>query len=166
MKEVSLAGGMVAFVDDEDFAITNQYSWHTLQCKHSRIVYAVATDTRTKPRKTIYLHRLVLGAPDETNVDHKNRNGLDCQRNNLRLATGSQNQQNMAKCRTFRGMQPSSHFKGVTWDKSRKVWKAKGKLNGRTTNIGRFESETEAALAYNLFAIKYYGSFSRLNSIT
>lgn len=60
----------------------------------------------------------------------------------------------------------SSHYRGVSWDKSKRKWSAKIQVNGKTVNIGRFTTEESAALAYNETALRYFGDKAKLNEIT
>ncbi len=102
--------------------------------------YVVGTEGRPRPR----LHRMILGLDpnDPRQGDHVNRNPLDNRRANLRIATHPQNSQN-------KGSSPgsSSAYRGVSWDRRRQLWKATAGVNGRQVQIGRFDSESEAAMA-------------------
>lgn len=93
-------------------------------------------------------------------VDHKNRIRDDNRWENLRLATESLNQANVEK-RTFN----KSGYKGVSYqpDMLTRHWHATIKFNGKTYSLGRFESKEDAALAYDVAAIKYFGEFAHLN---
>src|SRR3990167_5189242 len=107
--------GYFAIVDDEDFEKVNGLSW-TVLIGQTGIKYAVH-----KPRykSFIYLHRLVMNAPSGIIVDHKNRNGLDNRKSNLRLCNYSENAIN-SKCFKHN----TSGYKGVYWDKTREKWGA------------------------------------------
>jgi hypothetical protein len=109
--------------------------------------------------KIVRLHRLIMNAPEGLLIDHKNNNGLDNRRANLRLATHSQNMQNRRKRRS----NTTSRFIGVSFDRSRGKWKAQIKYQGKYINLGRFDSEIEATRAYDAAARKYRGEFARLN---
>ena len=99
--------------------------------------------------RTIELHRLIMGSPTDFEIDHINRNGLDNRRANLRIVTHQINQNNLPK-----RLNASSKFHGVTRDKTRKNWAVQVCFNGNIKTIGRFESEVEAAVAYNNAVIK------------
>lgn len=93
MKEIPLSQGLVALVDDEDYEELSQYKWHAV--KHRNTYYAV----RNHPvypsyRVNVKMHRQIMRAQENEIIDHKNGNGLDCQRNNLRIASSSQNAAN------------------------------------------------------------------------
>ncbi|MGA2324331.1 MAG: AP2 domain-containing protein [Sedimentisphaerales bacterium] len=108
--------------------------------------------------KIVRLHRLIMNAPDGILVDHKNGDGLDNRRANLRLATHSQNQ-----CNKRKKANTSSRFSGVYWDKAKRKWVARTKYQGKSIWLGVFDSEIDAARAFDEAAKKYHGEFARLN---
>ena len=99
-----------------------------------------------------------MNAPDGMEVDHINGNGLDNRKANLRLCTRAQNQMNSIK-RTGK----SSIFKGVSWHKNAWKWRANIKINQKDIHIGYFDTELEAAEAYDIEAIRLFGSFAKTN---
>jgi hypothetical protein len=106
-----------------------------------------------------YLHRFILGVDDAVLVDHENRNTLDCRRENLRRATHSQNTCNHLKKRYPSGT--SSAYKGVDLHGGR--WRAQIAKDGVRRHLGLFDSERDAALAYDAAARNLHGEFARLN---
>ena len=108
---------------------------------------------------TVRMHREIMNAPAGLLVDHKNRNPLDNRRANLRLATHSQNMQNRGKFRS----NATSQFIGVCLVKKTGKWKAQIKHQKKYIFLGEFDSEIDAAKAYDAAAIKYHGEFARLN---
>ena len=100
------------------------------------------------------MHALITGFPE---TDHVNGNSLDNRRVNLREATRSQNNWNRGK------QLGSSRFKGITWDKRDKNWKAQIQVNYKRISIGRFTDEIEAAKAYDKAAMEHFGEFARTN---
>lgn len=87
-------------------------------------------------------------------IDHKNRDSLDDRIDNLRPATNNQNARN-----TSRRSNNTSGYKGVSLDCWTSRYKASIKVNGRTLNLGRFDTAAEAYVAYCKAAKKYYGVF-------
>ena len=83
---------------------------------------------------------------------------------NLRLATSSQNNANRAKQKSCRGKPTTSQFKGVSWFKRDKKWKATICVNKKYIHLGMYEDEKDAAIAYNKAALHYFGSFACLNN--
>jgi len=91
-------------------------------------------------------------------VDHINHNRSDNRRCNLRTCTQSQN---MANRRKHKGL--SSKYKGVHWRKKEKRWRAQIRINYRTIYLGQFVDELDAATAYDITALKYFGEFTLPN---
>ncbi len=156
-------GGHVVLVDSEDYDFLAVFNWRPL-VTDSGLVYAQAW----RRRMHFYMHRLVIGAGPGEEVDHKNGNGLDNRKDNLRIATHSQNLGNIGKPRLKKP--PSSQYKGVTWDKSKNAWAVFVATDGKYPNgrckrkfVGRFASEVEAAQAYDRAALARWGEFARLN---
>ncbi len=101
------------------------------------------------------LHRFLLGLTDpKIIVDHEDRNGLNNQRGNLRVATKSQNEANSCKQHGT-----TSRFKGVSWNKRGGKWEAQ--IAHR--HLGCFADEMSAALAYDTAARKHFGEFCNCN---
>lgn len=146
MKQIKLGKKNVfAIIDDEDFKKVKQFSWF---CNE----WGYALYRGGNPKKNIRMHRLILDAPKNLEVDHINGNKLDNRRENLRLATKSQNQWNRNKTKIT-----VSKFKGVFKSKNR--WQVKIKQ----IYIGSFKTEHQAALAYDLWARDLFGEFAGTN---
>jgi len=149
---IPLTRGTYAIVDTDNLRGLNLYRWlcsHKIGTNYAR---------RFEKGRTIYMHREIMNAPDGMEVDHINRNGLDNRRENLRLCTKAQNQQNSKKRRG-----KSSIFKGVSWDKKRRKWRVEITVNKKRIMIGRFPSEMKAAEAYDVEALYYFGEFAKPN---
>lgn len=146
-----------ALVDDEDYSLLSRFKWTVLDGKKDHTVYA-----RTKlGRYTILMHHLVMGTG--VSIDHKNRVGLDNTKDNLRVANQSENQANAVKRKSMNGKKPSSEYKGVCWHKQRGRWTANISKEGKQVYLGLFDSEEEAAKAYDARASELFGEFARLN---
>jgi len=105
----------------------------------------------------ILMHRQILNIVDPVElVDHKDHDGLNNQRCNIRECNHSENMRN----RSVHCGYKTSKFKGVSWNKLASKWMVY--CNGY---IGLFVSEKEAALAYNIEAKHIYGEFANLNQI-
>lgn len=155
---IPIGDGNVAIVDTAEYASLIKFPWRVLR-GHNGKLYAV---TSVSGRAT-YMHRLVAGTPKGFETDHINGDGLDNRRANLRVATPSQNRANMWKPRRPGGGAHTSTYKGVSWDKSRGKWQSKISHRGLCRNLGRYDSEMDAACAYDAAAITAWGAFARLN---
>jgi len=160
MKEIMLTKRQVALVDDEDFEWLSQWKWHAYKDRYT--YYARRNEYKNGKWRTIHMHREILGLYDAgAKADHKDHNGLNNQRYNLRASTLSQNCANVTK----RG-NASSKYLGVSWNKLERKWRVRVNKEGVTEYYARFDDENEAALAYNVAAIKFHGEFANLNVIT
>lgn len=107
-KEIKLTKGMVAIVDAEDFDRINKSRWQTLKRKGcNRFDYRAMRGVRKNGvKKTIYMHREIMGNPEGMTIDHINGNPLDNRKANLRVCTMSENQKNRRKVgRGYKGFQ-------------------------------------------------------------
>ena len=163
MATVELTQGKVAIVDEADLPLVTGHSWcascYTLKSGEVRW-WAVARINR----KMTQMHRVLLGLkPGDPNVDHIDRDGLNNRRENLRLATQTQNNANSIGHPTHR----RSRYKGVSWDRDDRhcaggFWRATVTVNGK--RIARCAAtEIEAAVLYNQLALTHFGEFARLN---
>lgn len=155
MKKIELTKGKFAIVDDEDFDFLNQWEW----C-YTSSGYAMRTVKIDGKDQFILMHRLINGTPKGMYTDHKNGDGLDNRKINLRNATNSNNQMNRINLPGG-----TSAYRGVSWASKARKWKSAIKLNQKSINLGYFDDESEAAKAYNDAAEKYHGVFARLNDI-
>ncbi len=163
MRTIPLSGkkaaGRVALVDDEDYELVASHVWRVYE--ETRVgrrhgPYAFASIRRVDGRRTmIYMHKLLTGW---SQTDHKNHDGLDNQRTNLRPVTRAQNQQN---ARPYAGC--TSPYRGVYWNRQRRTWQAQISTDGRRRNLGRFASEEDAARAFDGAALAAWGEYAYLN---
>jgi hypothetical protein len=151
-KTISLTQGKVALVSDEDFDRVNQFKW----CFSHGYGYRKA-DHGTK---TQYMHRFILGAQKDDEVDHKNQNKLDNRRENLRFCSRSENSANKGKQKNS-----TTGYMGVSWNKNRQKYKAYIVCEGTQHELGFYDDKHEAAEAYNKKALLIYGEFAYLNRI-
>jgi hypothetical protein len=159
MKTIELTQGKKAIVDDADYYELLKFKWHVSHKKRVRADdcwYAVRNVPKGNQTTRLFMHtQLMDGA---LFVDHKDGNGLNNQRGNLRLATGSQNNANKQKLVGF-----TSQFKGAWFAKERNKWRAQIQCLGSTISLGYFEQEQVAALAYDKAAKSTFGNFAKLN---
>jgi len=155
MKEIELTRGKKALVDDEDYDWLNAKKWYAEKFTHT--YYARKRENNI----LISMQNIILNVSSPLRVDHIDGNGLNNQRSNLRIATHRQNMINIGK----RRKNPTSKYKGVSFDKSRNKWTASMGVNYKCISLGRYNTEEEAAIAYNEAAKKTHGEFARLNII-
>lgn len=167
MKTIKLTQNKFAFVDDKDFDWLNQWKWCYIKTKQG-LGYVRTHEHITN--KGLFMHRVIMGNPINKQIDHINGNRLDNRRCNLRICTRSQNNMNRIKIINKHG------FKGIYFQKrikgkksNRKTifnhWYAQISINGKRIKLGSFATKEDAAKAYNLAALKYFGPFARLNSL-
>ena len=152
--EIPLSRGLVAIVDDEDYdAVTAVGKWSATPS--SKTFYARRTVRNgPPPHGTLFMHTFLMGT---LGVDHRNGNGLDNRRANLRIATHGQNMRNRGLVATN-----STGYKGVQYRRPG-VWRARIQLDRKQLHLGQYPTPEEAAEAYNAAAIKYFGEFALLN---
>lgn len=107
------------------------------------------------------MHSFIMSPPVGFIIDHKDHNGLNNQRSNLRICTYEQNQYNRKKCRK----KCSSIYKGIYWHKRDKKWIAKIRVNNERICIGYFNDEIEAARAYDIKAKELFREFACPNFV-
>lgn len=160
MKEIKLTKGFVALVDDRDYAELSRHKWQAQE--NGRRVYATRNghrlgDDGKRIRTKVYMHREIMGNA-LFHVDHRDGDGLNNQRSNLRLATRTENQGNV-KIRSSN----TSGYRGVSWEANARKWRAGIGRNGKRSYIGLFSSAEDAARAYDDAARQYFGEFATLN---
>jgi HNH endonuclease/AP2 domain len=155
-KTIPLSQGLVATIDEADFDLVSGYNWRAI-CP-DKVWYAMTSSPINGTRHYLYLHRLLMGTPFGVLVDHRDGNGLNCVRSNLRIATQSQNNCNRGKESTNK-----SGYKGVSWDKVNKKWLAHIQFHRLHINLGRYVDVVDAARAYDAGARKHHGEFAKTN---
>lgn len=154
---VPLTQGFEAVIDTVDLPLVAAFNW-CVKVKR-RTVYGQRTlhGTYGGKRQAVLLHRVIAGAPENMQVDHKDGNGLNCRRNNLRQATNSQNQQN-----TRTRVDNTAGFKGVKRCKDRDVWQARIQVEGSRLHLGFFSTAEAAHAAYTTASGTLHGEFGRV----
>jgi len=152
MKEIKLTQGKVAFVDDEDFEYLNQFKWHAVKNRNTFHAKRNKSIKHNKPRELLYMHREIINAPKNLMVDHRDHNGLNNQRSNLRLCNNSQNHMNRTPWGRSKYLGVSFHYRNT-------------KIRATILNyhLGYFDTEEKAAHAYDLKAKELFGEFANLN---
>lgn len=159
MRQITLTQNKLAIVSDQDFARLNVHRWHACEGGKNGLFYA----RRKELGKLVYMHHAIRPTPKGFQIDHRDGDGLNNRRKNLRIATSTQNKQ--AKRRKPNGC--SSRFRGVYWNTRKKKWLAQiyKRIDGVSKRFyaGSFTSEIEAAHAYDTLAKKLFGRFASPN---
>lgn len=144
-------------ISDEDFDKVSAFNWRIKveRCGNQYAETWIKSDTGK--HKRLFMHHLILGRKDGFVTDHKDGNGLNNQRSNLRFATP---QQNVFNRRTF----SNTGLKGITRLKSGR-FRAQICVNGKRIHLGYFGSLTKASEFYNTKAKEYHGKFAYLNEL-
>jgi len=167
-----VAGGLRALVDAADAPKAAAYKWHAKRKKaNPGYLYAQTTirlGSGIQGRKTtLAMHRhLVDAAPGAIIIDHKNGDGLDNRRENLRATSFRGNATNVTASKNKK----RGGFKGVTWNQTSGKWQAsicagEVRSNGKRKQIylGVFIDPADAARAYDAEALKHFGEYAALN---
>lgn len=161
MKEIELTQGQIALIDDQDYDYLNQWKWYA-QWALSNNSYYAQRSIRIELKRTLqFMHRVILERKigrelyKGEQVDHINHDTLDNRRENLRLATRSQNLMNRIKQQNN-----TSGYKGVSWHKHSQKWRATIKIGSRHTHLGLFDTPKDAYDAYCKAADELHGEFA------
>jgi hypothetical protein len=147
-REIPLTQGKVALVDDADYPLVSQFSWQAAPDKHTW--YA-------RNSENARMHHMICPPPVGYLTDHKDGNGLNNTRANLRIAT---HQQNCANRRLRCDSQ--NRYKGIE-RLSPNRWRAIIGIDGKTKYLGSYKTDEAAARAYDAAARTYFGEFARVN---
>jgi len=149
---IAIAQGLSVEIDDCDWPLVKGYTWWP--CKGHQTYYAHTKIWIAGKRVNLQMHRLLL--PGVKIVDHRDRNGLNNKRQNLRAATDSQNCANSRLPKNN-----TSGFKGVY--PVGKRWRTCLKANGKRLCLGTHDTPEEAARAYDKAALEHFGEFAYQN---
>lgn len=148
----------VCLVDDDVAELIAGYSWRMNDRNYVRTSKYMGMKDGKEIKKEVQIHRLIMDAPVNLEVDHINGNPLDNRRSNLRLCNRNQNKANTRIVSTN-----TSGYKGVSKHKGK--WQASIRINNKLCYLGRFLTKERAALEYNKRALQEWGEFAWLNPI-
>ncbi|MGE4130698.1 MAG: AP2 domain-containing protein [Bdellovibrionales bacterium] len=148
-------------IDRSDLKRVSQHSWRITFGTTGR--RRVVTSIRSaKGVRSLTLGKFLMKPPKGKQVYPRRFNEeLDYRKSNLIVCTLKERQRLLPKNRA----DASSTFRGVSYDRSSKKWRASIEINGHSINLGQFKLEAEAALAYNKAARKYFGKIAYQNQV-
>ncbi len=154
MKEIQLSRSnfsrvpkLSTLVDDEDYEELSKRWWHAVPHRKTYIVMSTGG---------LIMARVIMKPPSDLEADHKDLNGLNNQKSNLRICTTRQNCQNRSN-----RSDGESEYKGVGWHY--KGWRARITTIYGRISLGVFKTQEEAAREYDRAALLYFGEFAKLN---
>ena len=156
MKEINLTQGKVALVSDEDYDYLSQFKWHCSKCRNN--YYAARTvNMNGKSGHQILMHKEIMPCDKSMVVDHIDHNGLNNQRENLRICTYSQN-----ACNYLKKKNNKCGYKGIYFNKLINRWFCQIKCKDIYFRQD-FDKLEDAILAYNEKARELHGEFACIN---
>jgi hypothetical protein len=155
MKKIELTHDKFAIVDDEDYDKLNQWDWYALVKNTSYAVAVRNTWSKTEKKGILFtMHRVIMNCPKDKMIDHKDGNGLNNQKSNLRICTNGQNQGNRKL-----NSNNKSGIKGVSWHKRDRKWQASIRVGKKRKHLGVFLDKLEAKRIYEKAAKQHFGEF-------
>jgi hypothetical protein len=105
------------------------------------------------------MHSLIMGLVEpKMEIDHKDKDGLNNRKSNLRICSYKENSRNKDMQRNN-----TSGYKGVRFYSKLNKFSAQIKHSNDSIHLGYFTSAKVAAIAYDIAALKYHGEFARTN---
>lgn len=162
MKEILISNGKTVLVDDEDFSFLSRFTWCARRCSDRD--YPITAKNFGGKYHATFMHRMIMNAPPNMVVDHINGNTFDNQKHNLRVCTSEENNRNRSANagKRFKGVNPV-RCRAKIRPRLKKHYHASIYYKGKAINLGYFETELEAAAAYDHKAKELFGEFAKLN---
>lgn len=165
MPLIFLGNNIFTKVDDCDFEKISAYKWRIQTSKQGKSYVVNGYRDFSGKYCLVLMHRLIMSAPEGNRkivIDHKNGDGLDNTRDNLRICSQKEN--------TFNRKKPNivctSKYLGVSYKATRSLWRSFININGKRKCLGRFSDEYSAAVAYDNAAKSLVGDFARTNILS
>lgn len=149
---VPLTQGYEAVIDAADVHLVKGHNWCADVRGHT--IYAIRTDCSGHKKRKVYMHRSLMGDTAGLDIDHRDGDGLNNTRRNLRVATPTQN-----RCNSRARKDNTSGFKGVSWHRAKGKWHARIQMNGKNHNLGLHATPEAAHAAYAAASAEFHGAF-------
>lgn len=153
-KLIPLTQGMTTLVDAGDYDALMKFKWYAMKDKNGNFTARRNNTLDSGKRVTVLMHRQILNAPADMEVDHENHNTLDNRRRNIRICTPTQN-----ACNRRRRVNNSSGCKGVSWSALHEQWRVRVQIEGKSRDMGLYRNFADAKEAYVKGAKKIHGEF-------
>lgn len=160
MIKLTASSGETFIIDREDYDKIKDLKWTSYSSYRKSKKYLRSHTFKNGVNKTHLLHRIVTDAPKGMEVDHINGDTFDNRKANLRVCTHAENVRNSKP-----NNRNTSGYKGVRFYKRNKKWGAAIRSNEKRLFLGLHSTKEDAARAYNLAAIKYFGDYAWLNKV-
>lgn len=154
------------YIDTEDLDMLKEldYSWNEKYIKSLNLHYAGATEylgtiNGKRKEKTHYLHKVIMNNSSKSRIDHINHNTLDNRKSNLRLISVDKNAMN----RKSKNKNNSTGYRNVSWSNNEQKFIVQLQVNGKNTQLGKFEDLQQAAIYAEVMRKKYYGEYAGKN---
>lgn len=110
--------------------------------------------------------KLLLKAEGRSVIRYKDKNPLNLKRSNLEIINRQKAHFKEKKTKTYKGEATTSIYKGVSWNKFASKWSAYIKVDNAQKFLGYHINEEDAAEAYNVAAVEYFGKeYVELNNL-
>lgn len=152
MKTLELNGSKeLVMIDDEDYVWLSRFKWW-MQNNENGENYV----TTKVGKRVMCMHSLLLPSRSDSLVKYIDGNNLNLQKVNIKPASRSQIGAN-------RNPNAGKKYKGAYLPEGEKRWRSQIVKDGVTYLLGSYETEEEAARAYDVKARELYGDYARLN---
>lgn len=158
---LKISSGHKVKIDREDLVRVKAHVWKAYESSTGRLKVIATLRGQNKVR-TITLGKFLMNPPKGKQVYPRRFNaGLDYRKSNLIVCSLKERQQQLPKRRAS----TSSQYRGVSYSKANKNWRALIKVAGKLVSLGSFQKEEDAAKAYNVGARKHFGKSAYQNRV-
>jgi hypothetical protein len=154
-RAIALTKGKITLVDLDDYEKYGSFRYYALGNKESHIYAARKLPRVNGIQGRVFLHREIMNAPSDMEVDHINGDTLDNRKRNLRICTARQN-----RCNRGPSIGNSSGYPGVSWDQQQRRWIAALSISGKRVFQYKTTRKRDAIRARKAAEKKYFGEYA------